>query len=107
MTDSMSDKHSSSFWSTRSIEEIRSSYWIGFLCQRGGGGLVAGEEGDLGRDPEIGSTDADAGTIGVGLSCTGWMIYPSPLALTTPVTNPTVKDWPSLGANRELGKCTI
>ena len=83
MTDSKSDKHSASFLLTQSIEEIRSSYWIGFLIQHGAGGRVAGEEGDTRRYPEIGSTDADVGTIGAGLPCIGWTFSPSPLALTT------------------------
>jgi hypothetical protein len=83
MTDSTSDKHSTSFWSTRSIEEFRLFYRIGFLCQHGAGGRVAGEEGGPGIDPEIGSADVDVGAIGAGLTYTGWTISPLPLALMT------------------------
>ena len=70
MTDSTSNKHSASFSSTRSIEEIRSSCWTGFLNRRGVDGRVVGEEGDPGRDPEIGSAGANVGAISVGLPCT-------------------------------------
>ena len=107
MTDSMSDKHSASFSSTRSMKEIRSSCWMGFLCQCGSGGRVAGEEGDHGRVPKIGFAGADVGAIGAGLTYIGWMISRSSLVLMTQVTDPTVKDWPGLGANGELGKHTI
>jgi len=65
------------------MEEIRSSYWMGFLCQRGSGGRVASEEGDLGGAPEIGSAGADVGAISAGLTCTSWMISPSLLVLMT------------------------
>ena len=71
MTDSTSDKHLASFSSTRSIEEIRSSCWTGFLNRRGADGRVVREESDLWRDPEIGSAGADADAIGAGLPCVG------------------------------------
>jgi hypothetical protein len=55
----------------------------------------------------IGSTGAAADAIGAGLPYTSWTISSSPLALTTQVMDPTVKDWPGLGANEELGRRTI
>ena len=70
MTDSMRDKHLSSFSSTRSIEEIRSSCWTGFLNRRGVDERVVGEEGDPRRDPKIGSAGANVDAIGTGLPCT-------------------------------------
>ena len=83
MTDSTSDKHSASFLLTQTIEEIRSSCWIGFLGQCGTGGRVAEEKGDLERDPKIESAGAVADVIGAGLPYICWMISPSPLALMT------------------------
>ena len=83
MSHSMRAKHSASFSSTRSMEEIRSSCWMGFLCQRGSDGRVAGEEGNHGRVPKIESTSADVSAIDVGLTYAGWTISPLPLALMT------------------------
>jgi hypothetical protein len=79
----MVDKHSTSFSSTRSIAEIRSSCWMGFLGQRGAVGRAIGEEDDPGRDFEIRSVGADDGAIDAGLSRTEWTISPSSLALMT------------------------
>ena len=107
MTNSASNKHLASFSLTQSVEEIRSSCWIGFLSQHGTDGRVVREEGDLERDLKIRSTDADIGAIDIGLPCTSWTISLSPLALMTQVIDLTVNDWPGLGANGELGKLTI
>ena len=70
MTDSTSVKHSASFSSTRSITEIRSSYWMGFLSLHDTIGRAVGEEDDPTRGPKIGSIDMEDGAIDVGLSCT-------------------------------------
>ena len=79
----MNDKQSASFWSTRSMEMIRSSCWMGFLGQCDTEGRLIGEGGDLGEDPGIESIEAGVDVTGAGLSCTGGTISPSPLALTT------------------------
>jgi hypothetical protein len=44
---------------------------------------------------------------GAGLSYTGSMISPLPLALMTQEMDPTVKDWPGLRENGELGRHAI
>ena len=66
-----------------------------------------GKEGVLRTSLRIRSANACAGVTSVGLSRTSLMTSPSPLVLMTQVTDPTVKDWPGLGANGELGKRTI
>ena len=72
----MSNKYSASFLSTRSIDEIMSSYWTGFFGWRGTEGRAAGEEDEPGKDPEIGSAGTEVRATGAGLSCTGWMTFP-------------------------------